>query len=263
MTIHHATVKSAASKGVILTQDGDTVTALHAEANVRVTRDVEDETSPTDVAKQAWSEAQDIVDYRAEHPLTRIIFEDGDFIAINTKTDEEVARDPELADLIITLNEGGGDEIADEDEEDKATGSVVPSKYKDLYKAEGHANHCGDWMANTLNGLCRVIIDGKEAFDSDKLGMIAEANGVDHDKYRRNQSRGWEGRYRMTVRNVLAKVVAVKGVMIVPGEVDGGDDRELTPPTGWGAKYRKPEVAAPAEAKTVDQAKKGGAKKSK
>lgn len=101
---------------------------------------------------------------------------------------------------------------------DKRAGSVVPMRYKARYTSAGHPTHCGDWLAETLNRYCRVIEDGKEVTDLDALEAIAAANDVAPTRYGKLgvATNGWQGRYRMTIRNMLVPRIAARGVLYVP-----------------------------------------------
>jgi hypothetical protein len=250
MNIHHATVKSAAAKGVTLSIVDDNVQARHNDTGVVVAYEIEDEEGTNERAKDAWVAAQTIVDFTSE-TACRIVQADGDFVAYATKGEkEEIARDPELEDLLETIREHFAGTDADEGDEDEATGSVVPDKYKQKYAAEGHAGHCGDWLALELNRLCIVKDEaGKQVTDLDRLETIANANGVAPDRVDKlgTETRGWQGRYRMTVRNMLTKVVAAKGFMLVPEGCGVDADTELKAPKAWcELKSPKPKAKAPA-----------------
>jgi hypothetical protein len=140
-----------------------------------------------------------------------------------------------LADLAQATNEAL-DELTDEeraealeaieeDEEEKSSGSVVPDKYKRLYAEAGHAGNCGDWLALTLEPL----VTTKAGFDVDAMDEIARLNGVDTSALNRT-SRGWQGRYRMTTRNMLVKAIAKQGFLSVP-PFEGGDS--IKAPSEW------------------------------
>ena len=126
-----------------------------------------------------------------------------------------------------------------EEEEGKDGGSVVASKYRTKYKEEGHPNHCGDWLANLLNNYCV----GDKNTDLVAFEQICSMNGVDTGKYKR-EGVGWQGRIRMTGRNLLAKRVFQTGKIIVP-ELDGGATMEIAAPADWlsAQRYSKPEKA--------------------
>lgn len=271
-TIHHATAKQAASKGVILTSTEDEVTAHRPEPNRRVVLpfDPEEHESLTDRAKDAWVALDDILAYEAEHPATRIGQDEGDFVAYQSASDggspiEEICRDPDLADLFESLAdpEVNGQEVED-DEEPEDRGSVVPAKYKAEYAARGNPNHCGDWLAETLATLCRVLDEhGKEITDIDRLEAIANANDVAPARYGKlgMASNGWQGRFRMTIRNMLVPRVAAKGFLFVPEGHGTDSDREFKAPAAWCLSHSpKPKEAA---GKAAPKAKAKAAKKPK
>lgn len=257
MNIHYTIVKKAAAAGIILTctdEDGmpDTVSAHHMAANVMVTRDASEAGNDdsidagmlNDIARDVWSDCQNVVDFNAD-PVngdTKITFEDGDFVGYHDK--QELARDPSFEDLQQSILEalvelGEGEEAEAAEEEDEPTGSVVPAVYKARYAAEGHPTHCGDWLAETLNTYCRVLDEkGKEVTDIDTLETIANANDVAPARYGKLgvETNGWQGRFRMTIRNMLAPRVATKGFLFVPDGIAEGD-KEHTAPDEWRAKH--------------------------
>lgn len=114
------------------------------------------------------------------------------------------------------------------EEEDAAGRSVVPDKYKERYKAEGHAGNCGDWLASLLIELTT----NKAGYLPDAMCAIADANGAKID-HLNTTSKGWQGRHRMTARNLLVKKVAAKGAVILPAGIGGDDDREIKAPEAW------------------------------
>lgn len=239
-TIHHATVKAAAAKGVTLTNDEDGVTAaIQTKAGERTFSIGVDDAAPntewTEAAKDMWAKLVDALAFEAEHPGFQIETEDGDFVARSTEDGDVVASDPDYEDLLVTLREMADEAEANddgEDDEEKDSRSVVPPTYKRQYAERGHPAHCGDWLAVTLNGFCL----GDEGTSIERMLQIAEANGIGAkaEGYLANRSNGWQGRFRMSTRNVLAKVVATAGVLHVPAEAsDGKGDLEIEPPAAW------------------------------
>jgi hypothetical protein len=134
------------------------------------------------------------------------------------------------------------DESPDAEDSDKG-GSVVASKYRTKYAEMGHPTHCGDWLAELLNNYCI----GDKNTDLETFERICALNGVDTSKYRR-AGVGWQGRIRMTGRNLLAKRVFASGKIVVPqvGGEEGAEYHELKAPADWIAtrKYTKPAQAA-------------------
>lgn len=117
------------------------------------------------------------------------------------------------------------DEAADAEPE-PAGGSVVASRYRIKYAELGHPTHCGDWLATLLNNLCLT----SQGIDLGRFEAICAANGVDTSKYKRTGT-GWQGRLRMTGRNLLAKrIYLAGGVLMMP---EGEDPSEYRAPAEW------------------------------
>lgn len=115
---------------------------------------------------------------------------------------------------------------AHEEEDDGKTGSVVAQKYRLKYAEQGHPTHCGDWLAETLN----EIVLNKEGVNLELFEAICDLNGVDTSKYKRSGV-GWQGRIRMTGRNLMAKRVFLNdGVLILPETINGG---KMQAPGDW------------------------------
>lgn len=124
------------------------------------------------------------------------------------------------------------DAATEEEEAEKTSGSVVAGKYRAKYAEQGHPTHCGDWLAETLNNLCA----NKEGTDLVLFEAICALNGVDTSKYNRT-SLGWQGRIRMTGRNLLAKrVYQAGGVLKVLETLNGGEPYKA--PADWMAAQR-------------------------
>jgi hypothetical protein len=128
---------------------------------------------------------------------------------------------------------------ATEEAGDKKVNSVVAVKFKEKYLAnareKGIAGKAAkrsnwDWLAENLAKLC---LDDKHKISIDKFTDILDANGVDHSKWT-NRNKGWEGRFRMTGRVALQKVVANNGMMKTP-------DGDLTPPAEFVARFKTKE----------------------
>jgi hypothetical protein len=114
--------------------------------------------------------------------------------------------------------------------------SVVKNSYKRKYaeraRSNGHASKVAqrstwDWLAQNLAGECNGP-DGK--IDIAAFERILELNGVDFSRWT-NRSKGWEGRFRMTGRLALQRVVAAAGVLVVEGD-------EIVAPAEWVAKFQ-------------------------
>jgi hypothetical protein len=143
-----------------------------------------------------------------------------------TEDDEEYARFEEW--------NAAWDEAADEAEEEP-TGSVVKPEYRARYAEMGHPTHCGDWLAEFLNDMC-IPGESKET-DLVRFEAICNANGVSLAKYNRT-SNGWQGRLRMTGRNLLKSVVVRAGFILVPN-MDGLLDKYEADPEWVAAKAPK------------------------
>ena len=140
------------------------------------------------------------------------------------------------------VTNGGGSEAtaeAEVAEDNKKANSVVAVKFKEKYLAnareKGIAGKAAkrsnwDWLAENLAKLC---LDDKHKISIEKFTDILDANGVDHSKWT-NRNKGWEGRFRMTGRVALQKVVANNGVMKTP-------DGDLTPPAEFVARFKTKE----------------------
>lgn len=128
-------------------------------------------------------------------------------------------------------------EIDAEVAEDNAKrSSVVRPAYKHRYaeravaaglKRKAAQRSAWDWLAQTLATEC---LGAGDRISIEKFVAILEANGVDHSRWT-NRSKGWEGRFRMTGRLALQKVVAEATEMRLP------DGEVLVAPAEWVAKY--------------------------
>jgi hypothetical protein len=120
------------------------------------------------------------------------------------------------------------DEKPEEEQPEAKPGSVVKTKYRAIYAERGHPTHCGDALAVALNNL---VLDGSRC-NIEYFKMIMDANNVDMSKYR-TSGNGWQGRYRMTGRNKLAKQVhSAGGVLKLPNGM------EMQMPADWMAAQR-------------------------
>jgi hypothetical protein len=145
--------------------------------------------------------------------------------AADETTNEQIAKDD------AEIN------AADEDKDEPAERSVVKSEYRARYAEAGHPAHCGDELAVLLNNLCLT----KKGIEVERLDAIATANDVDLSKYNRT-TRGWQGRLRMTARNILAgKVFAADGILKAGIE---GTEPEYRLSAEWMASRRKVKAAA-------------------
>lgn len=156
---------------------------------------------------------------------------------------------PELADVIDACSEVGFDPSAtygEEEEEEAPSGNIIPEKYRQGYREASTTGQCnGDWLAERL---ASDTLDGNLKLDMGGLIRVFENNGLDMSAKwaaaRFSQTRGWQGRFRMSGRAVLEKAVALAGVYV-------GPDRQTHTPDGdwmddmerkhgkWLAKQRK------------------------
>lgn len=136
---------------------------------------------------------------------------------LSTDTADKPAQVPELADCLDAAAEMGYDPDADpksEEEDEEDTGTVVDNHYRALYAEVSTTKRCcGDWLAEWLNGQC---LGEKKRLDLDALMSIFGANGMDltTPKWAQGamtQTRGWQGRFRMSGRLVLERIVALQG----------------------------------------------------
>lgn len=224
--IHHATIKRAASLGIILTDKGGTAEAFHAERNRRV---------ENEDPKVAVFLCQIAAALAVEYPKIEIrgegdaVVEGDGFWHIDDLADEEgnpiddytkpEALENATAMIIDAYAELGVEE--GEDEEEPTGVVVVAERYKQEYRARGDATGCGDWLHQTLKRYTSdITVEGKsvKAFDHIGFTQMLVANGVTiKGKFAampESGSKGWEGRYRMNGRQMLeAPLLRAKGVL--------------------------------------------------
>jgi hypothetical protein len=135
-------------------------------------------------------------------------------------------------------------DAAHEIDEEERVGSVVSEKYRARYAEAGHPNTCGDWLADVLDGICK----NKEGFNLELFAVICNANDIDMSKYKTEKASD-RGRYRMTGRNKLSRIVWLTGELKMPDTINGGESYRA--PQEWRAevqakyKYKKPAEPAP------------------
>lgn len=107
-------------------------------------------------------------------------------------------------------------------DEERVPNSIVKPKFKDKYAANAAAigdtrkqvkRSNWDWLSQQLAAAC---LSDKGKIEIGAFTDILDANGVDHSRWT-NRNKGWEGRFRMTGRVALQKVVANAGVLKTPG----------------------------------------------
>ena len=139
---------------------------------------------------------------------------------------------PELADILDAcieqeINPEANPEEGDEEEE-RGSGSVVPEKYRQQYREQSTTGQsCGDWLAEQL-ALDTLVAD---KLNVEALIGVFVNNGLDMNAPwalgRFTQSRGWQGRFRMSGRAVLEKQVLLTGTYF------NALDEAITPSAGW------------------------------
>jgi len=126
--------------------------------------------------------------------------------------------------------------LAEVEEEAKLPNSVVAEKFKLKYIANAVASGVAgkaakrsnwDWLAQEIAAEC---LGEKEKINIDEFTDLLERNGVDYSRWT-NRNKGWEGRFRMTGRVALQKVVANRGVLKKAMS-------ESVPPQDWVEKYK-------------------------
>jgi hypothetical protein len=227
MAIHHTHLKQAEKRGFLLEQHADgrirafwpahavevfAGTSAEARDNMIKLQDTYDDDFESDMSPP---EPDKPTHDATGVPLNgRIAYESGFAAADNpfsTDGDEEEYDN-------ATKWDEEWDAAADEAEEE-GPHSVVSEKYRAIYAEQGHPTHCGDDLAVLLNNLCQT----KEGTDLGRFEAICEANGVNLGKYNRT-SNGWQGRLRMTGRNLLArKVWDNDGMLQMPPDFDGAE----------------------------------------
>jgi len=142
-----------------------------------------------------------------------------------------------VAELHNIIAEAVG-ESQTEEEEPKEPNSIVKDKFKVKYAENAAAigdkrkqvkRSNWDWLSQQLATFC---LSEKGAIDIGAFKDVLDANGVDHSRWT-NKNRGWEGRFRMTGRVALQKVVANSGVLKWPGGLE-----DSVAPEDFIAKYK-------------------------
>lgn len=93
---------------------------------------------------------------------------------------------------------------------------------------KAQARSCGDWLALELAAL---TLDEKNRLDVDAFCAILTANGVKHDHWN-TTTKGWQGRFRMTGRLALQRVVAAEEQLFL------ADGTAIAAPRSWVAKHQ-------------------------
>jgi len=184
------------------------------------------------------------------------------WVVLHTSDDEDAGittlvksdKVPDLADIFDACDEHGIDPEDGADEGEQAGGSIVPEEYRAQYRENStNGQTCGDWLAEWLVNQTHTA----NGFDVEHFSAILHTNKVDMTKpwaglYHSGQ-KGWIGRYRMNGRQVLEKLVAMRGKVL------GANGKEYSLPADdlailrrkhakWLAKEEKKLAKAEAEA---------------
>lgn len=250
MKVHHATLKKAEKSGLnIITHDKQGVYEAHwPEFNQRYYH--------TD-AKVLVDMARLNQTLYLEYPGLSVEWDEENlnFIILFEQTEgetEEIGRHTGMPDLddVLQIAEEADIDTANLLDETEEPGSVVKEKYKLEYAARGNPANCGDWLARALTDAfvshhpqTKVGKDGKErtvkgpkVFDIVSFVDCLELNEVDlsgkwaKSYYSDNPSKGWQGRFRMSGRQMLEKKVLEHGALYL--RVDGKVQKVL-PPEEW------------------------------
>lgn len=218
--IHHATVKSAEKSGIRLEElpDGK-YRAVHEKTGyILVDTDpkmlVKDTIAFLDIKtnyKSATASIDDDSMWTIESPWgdfrTRFLT---DALALMKRAFTE-AHQPDDEDEEEEMLESEAEQEEEAEEEDpQPSGDVVKPEYRARYIENGSGGRgCNDWFMQTLDEL---IGTGKH-LNVEAMDRLAQLNNVDLGKYNRT-TRGWQGRLRMTFRNILARKAWKEGFFI-------------------------------------------------
>lgn len=208
--IHHATQKKANGLGVTLTE-----TQIDGNLVIEATDDAITFTHPR--AKVALAALLLERSFRAEYPALHLFLNNEGEWTVEA-SDEIVVVDtdvPDLATVLEAAQELGVDPEQDveDTEEEREAGSVVPEHYRAKYREQGHPSHCGDWIAEQLDG----IFEGPDRFEVEAFTGVLVENGVKLEgkwaELRFGGQHGAIGRYRMNGRQKLEFQLAKSGVL--------------------------------------------------
>ena len=245
MSIHHATKTKAEAEGIAIAQDDTGITTAgemrHASAKV------------------ALSAALLARAIESEYPAIRLAQDEDDTALIlrHTETGDDIAswEDGDIPDLATVLDaaiEAGID--PEEGAEEQAPVVVVAPLYKQRYAEGGHPEHCGDWLAYSLEGAFLLPAIGKAApaFDTDAFSSCLTDNGIElvgkWAALPTSGQPGWQGRYRMNGRQKLERQVAASGELVLHGETQPVPEDALAALRAKHPKAHQPEAKPEAEA---------------
>lgn len=219
MAIHHATLKRAADLGIKLLQDEEMLSAQFTLGTKTVDITFSDETAPKDAVN-------DIEAFRilhAEHGVMIANGEDSQFFGY--LKDERSELHDSLLDAAQAFLEGersedemvdqDGEQEQEEEEPEAGAASVVKHKYRVRYaENDSKGASCWDDFAKLLHSYLNDE-DGK--LNVERTLELCDANDINGRKYL-NRNRGWEGRLRMTISNILRAKLRKEGFkMVWPG----------------------------------------------
>ena len=163
---------------------------------------------------------------RAEYPALVLVAQEDEEqegklagFAINVESEDgdtiwEGPKVPEIADVLEAAEAAGVNPEGEpeEDDEPKLSGSVVPEHYRQAYREiSSNGQTCGDWLAEWLVAQTH----NGQGFNVEDFTAILSNNDLDMTKgwalLPLSGQKGWIGRYRMNGRQVLEKVVALRG----------------------------------------------------
>jgi hypothetical protein len=243
-TLHHTYVKKAAKMGVQLTLEDNRIRAFWPERNfelfaadgkeaielIQQAQNMAHQDDLVEVGFNPWDNPKPAED--TTHTIEGIptsgkqAFHKG-FMA----GDCPFAEDDPRFDQWNEEFDAAADEPQqkDADEEERKPASVVKPKYRAIYAEMGHPTTCGDELAQKIDNL----VKNAKGTNIEYFDMIMAANEVDMSKYSKTTP-GWQGRYRMTGRNMLAKkVYSNGGVLKIPGMTPDVEPSEMRMSAGW------------------------------
>lgn len=255
--IHHATAKKAAfNKVELVATEAGPIEATLVVCNRQYTFTAVDPKGLLDavMAIRTFMEAYpglEVTQLEHDYFYIRVALADGDALVTGDLDAGQVrsALEAIVDDIDEETLAQMEQQLAEAEEEDDR-GSVVPSKYKAIYaerakETGGSPDNCGDWLAVQLDELVKIeVTEGRKRkiVDPEAMYNLCVANGCDvetlYNRAMEKQSRGWQGRFRMSAGIKLRHVVAEAGILVVPGEKD------RKPPKAWiEANKLKPKAA--------------------
>lgn len=120
--------------------------------------------------------------------------------------DGETVEAPEGVELVdgedAEVEADEADEAGDDADEDDGSRSIVKPKYKAIYAETSIPGTCGDDFAAAFKAF--VTDEETGELDVDKLKQVARANKIDVNTVKfGTTARGWQGRMRMVIGNML------------------------------------------------------------